>query len=404
MAQMRTLRIVIASPSDVEAECKMLPAVVEELNRGVAADRGVRLELTRWKTDAYPGFHPEGPQGLIDPLLRIEEADLLIGIFWKWFGTPVNDAESGTEHEFKRAYESWQRKRSPQIMVYFKQKAYWPKSRVETDQWGRVLAFHENFPKEGLCWPYKNNTQFEKLVRNHLTHYIRRFVYGVLFDEFVLIRAGEFLMGSREAGHEQPIHRVRITRPFYMGIYPLTQAQWESVMGKNPSRFQSYPARPVENVSWYDVKEFIERLNARDHTAMYRLPTEAEWEYACRGGVATTYAFGDSPDQLSDYAWYDTNAGGQTQPVGQRKPNAWGLYDMHGNVYEWLEDWWRDGYEVHSTEPISDPKGPHSGLERVNRGGCWGHDAWACRCAHRGHLTPDSRRDNLGFRLVKVTP
>jgi len=165
---------VVASPGDVQAERDVLPVVIDELNRGIAAGRGLRLELSRWETDAYPGFHSEGPQGLIDPILRIEECDILIGIFWRRFGTPTSDAKSGTEHEFRLAYETWKQKGSPQIMVYFNQKPYNPKSREEADQWGQVLEFRQNFPKEGLWWPYKGKAQFEKLVRNHLTQIISR--------------------------------------------------------------------------------------------------------------------------------------------------------------------------------------------------------------------------------------
>lgn len=173
MHPMQVLRVVVASPGDVQAERDTLSVVVEELNHGIAQDRGLRLELSRWETDAYPGFHPEGPQGLIDSILRIEDCDLLIGIFWKRFGTPVKDAQSGTEHEFRRAYEAWQQKRRPQIMVYFNRKAYAPRTKEETDQWGQVLELQQSFPKEGLWWPYKSKAQFEKLVRQHLTRFIR---------------------------------------------------------------------------------------------------------------------------------------------------------------------------------------------------------------------------------------
>ena len=174
MPQVQILRIVVASPGDVQAERNALSTVVEELNHGIARDRGVRLELARWETDAYPGFHPEGPQGLIDPILRIETCDILIGIFWKRFGTPVTDAQSGTEHEFRLGYEAWKQTRRPHIMVYFNQRAYTPKTREETDQWGQVLDFQRNFPKEGLWWPYRGRAQFERLVRNHLTQFLRQ--------------------------------------------------------------------------------------------------------------------------------------------------------------------------------------------------------------------------------------
>jgi formylglycine-generating enzyme required for sulfatase activity len=174
MEPVHLLRIIVASPSDVQAERDSLPAVIEELNRGIAAAQGLRLELGRWETDAYPGFHLEGPQGLIDPTLRIEDCDVLIGIFWKRFGTPTAEAGSGTEHEFRQAYAAWQQHGRPQIMVYFNQEAATPKSKAETAQWGQVLEFQEHFPKEGLWWPYQGKEQFERLVRNHLTQFLRQ--------------------------------------------------------------------------------------------------------------------------------------------------------------------------------------------------------------------------------------
>lgn len=170
----RVMRVVVASPGDVQPERDALSAVLEELNRGVAADRNVVLRLLRWETDAYPGFHAEGPQGSIDDVLDIENCDVLIGIFWKRFGTPVKDAASGTEHEIRRAYEGWKRNGRPQIMVYFNQKSYSPSTKSETDQWGQVLSFKANFPKEGLWWPYKGKQDFVNLVRNHLTQWLRR--------------------------------------------------------------------------------------------------------------------------------------------------------------------------------------------------------------------------------------
>jgi hypothetical protein len=172
MDQVRVLRVVIASPGDVKAEREIIPRVVEEVNRNIARDRGLRLEVYRWETDAYPGFHPEGPQGLIDPILKINDCDILIGIFWRRFGTPVNDAKSGTEHEFRLAYDAWKKNRKPQIMVYFSQKSYTPKSKEETDQWGLVLQFKEEFPTEGLWWDYQDAADFERLSRNHLTRFL----------------------------------------------------------------------------------------------------------------------------------------------------------------------------------------------------------------------------------------
>lgn len=171
--QPRTLHIVVASPSDVQPERELLPSIIDEVNRIVATDRGLHLELSRWETDTHPGFHPEGPQGIIDPILEITACDLLIGIFWRRFGTPTADGKTGTEHEFSLAYEAWKEKGRPQILVYFNLKPYTPKSKADTEQWGQVLEFRDKFPKEGLWWPYKGKVQFERLVRNHLISHIR---------------------------------------------------------------------------------------------------------------------------------------------------------------------------------------------------------------------------------------
>ncbi len=170
--QKRVLRVIVASPGDVKPERDAVEEVVTELNRGIAADRGLILELGRWETDAFPGFHVDGPQALIDSVLRIEYSDVFIGIFWKRFGTPTKDAQSGTEHEFRLACETWKQHARPRIMVYFNQKAGSPKSKEETEQWGKVIDFQKTFPKEGLWWAYKGKPQFEKLVRGHLTKFI----------------------------------------------------------------------------------------------------------------------------------------------------------------------------------------------------------------------------------------
>jgi len=182
---MRTLRVVLASPSDVQPERDILPSVIEELNRGMGVVLDVDLKLYRWETDAYPGFHPEGPQGLIDSILRIlidsilriDDCDVLIGIFWKRFGTPTHGADSGTEHEFRTAYKAWQESkeqpRRPHIMVYFKKAAYSPSSPEELDQWRKVLEFQKEFPKVGLWWPFKTTNKFKELVRTHLSGWLR---------------------------------------------------------------------------------------------------------------------------------------------------------------------------------------------------------------------------------------
>ena len=209
--------------------------------------------------------------------------------------------------------------------------------------------------------------------------------------QFVNIPAGEFLMGSpmenrffrwiqkHTRDNERPQHKVRITRPFHLGIYPVTQEQYEAVMGTNPSWFSTTGkgaehikdkdtlSYPVESVSWDDAVEFCRRLSElpeeKQAGRLYRLPTEAEWEYACRAGSTTRYYFGDDQSLLSEYAWFDDNSHRRTHPVGEKKPNSWGLYDMHGNNFEWCSDWYDMDYYANS--PTEDPAGPATGSGRV---------------------------------------
>jgi len=220
--------------------------------------------------------------------------------------------------------------------------------------------------------------------------------------EFVLIQAGTFSMGSTVFDDEQPVHEVQIGRPFYLGKYLVTQSQWEAVMGKNPSYFRGNPNRPVENVSWEEVQEFITKLNESEGGLLYRLPTEAEWEYAARAGSTTDYCFGNDTRQLSKYAWHGLNSGGKTHPVRQLKPNAWELYDMLGNVWEWIQDWYNEEYYANS--PHHDPHGPSSGSYRVVRGGGWDCTAGDCRSASRNVEHPGDRSKFVGFRLLRKIP
>ena len=272
---------------------------------------------------------------------------------------------------------------------------------------------------------------------------------------FRLISAGEFLMrnsnsldamakespSNRPASfdEEYPQHKVTITGPIFMGTTEVTQGHYEKVMGENPSWFAANrkPSRfspkdnpvygkstsdfPVENVSWNDATRFCERLSAKEEKT-YRLPTGEEWEYACRAGTTTTYSFGDDGTQLGEYAWFGDNSGEQlidvsdaslqhpldfvsalssnccrTHPVATKKPNAWGLYDMHGNVLEWCSD---TGVKRDATK--NDPIGPTTDLARVCRGGCWAWDELCCRSAYRHQERPGFRSSLLGFRVVLV--
>ena len=208
--------------------------------------------------------------------------------------------------------------------------------------------------------------------------------------KFRLIRQGTFMMGSQ--------YHVTLTKPYHIGIYAVTQSEYQRVMGSNPSYFKG-DRHPVEYVNWGDAMRFIRELNGlteeKNQGRGYRLPTEAEWEYACRSGSSTSFCFGDDASRLGDYAWYDANSGDKTHPVGQKRPNAIGLYDMHGNVLEWCSDWYGD----YPTGSATDPTGPLTGSSRVCRGGSWRCGAASCRSTNRRD-SPSNRRYDLGFRLV----
>lgn len=228
--------------------------------------------------------------------------------------------------------------------------------------------------------------------------------------EFVLIPAGNFLMGSPkgEKGrfyNEGPRHKIRITKPFYLAKYEVTQKQWKSVMGNEPwaGKFgvNNHPTSPANYISWEDCAGFIKELSRRTGLR-FSLPSEGEWEYACRAGNQTAFYYGDDPSKLADYAWYYDNCkkSAEMYPhiVGRKKPNNWGLYDMLGNVWEWCHDYFKEEYYLRS--PTDDPEGPHQGSYRVLRGGAWFLDASLCRCATRQGRLPSALSTNLGFRLA----
>jgi formylglycine-generating enzyme required for sulfatase activity len=229
--------------------------------------------------------------------------------------------------------------------------------------------------------------------------------------QFVPIMPGEFPMGCSEGAKpvectadEKPRHTVQITKPFEIGKTVVTQPQWQALMGPVPSRYKG-DTLPVEQVSFQDVQAFLDKLNARNDGYLYRLPTEAEWEYAARAGTADQFAGASVPDSLArrsppdDWAWYNVE---KTQPVATRKPNAWGLYDMRGNVAEWVQDWYDAKYYAKS--PTADPPGPesNSGGGRGARGGTF-HDEgpWLTRVSLRTHFPENYRHFDLGFRVVR---
>jgi formylglycine-generating enzyme required for sulfatase activity len=261
--------------------------------------------------------------------------------------------------------------------------------------------------------------------------------------KLVLIPKGTFMMGSpieeEGADNEEEQHQVTISKDYYLGVTEVTQGQYEKVMGTNPSYFQKRVIRksdssmyPVEQVSWEDAVEFCKKLSdlpeEKAAGRVYRLPTEAEWEYACRARSKTAYSFGDNGRDLGKYAWFGNNSGSKeldsaalwarlkdnpqeyvdtllsaecaTHPVGEKKANAWGLYDMHGNVWEWCSDW----YGEYPKGAVSDPVGPRKGSFRVFRGGGWRNDAAQCGSAFRLWYVPSFRDSGDGFRVALSVP
>ncbi len=210
--------------------------------------------------------------------------------------------------------------------------------------------------------------------------------------KFAWVPPGAFLMGG-SADDEKPVHRVRLTKGFYMGIYPVTQAQWQGVMGYNPSNFRG-DDRPVEMVSWDDCLEFCHKLTQLTSKPI-RLPTEAEWEYACRAGTTSEYCSGGDEAALKKVGWYGATSKSQTQPVGKLAPNAWGLYDTHGNVWEWCQDAYGPYQNGDVEDPIND-----QGDSRVLRGGSWYFQPVDCRAAYRCWIAPSYRNDDFGCRVV----
>ena len=230
-------------------------------------------------------------------------------------------------------------------------------------------------------------------------------------ETMVWIEPGEFIMGSppdevgRFLDKEEPQTHVILTRGYWICGYEVTQGEYEGVVGFNPSLFKGNPQRPVEDVTWFNAVDYCTKLTAREREAgnlpdgfAYRLPTEAEWEYAARAGTTTRFSYGDDPDYdlLGDYAWYGGNSGLRTHPVGQKLPNPWGLYDLHGNVFEWGSDW----FGQLPGGSVTDPQGPSGGTDRIIRGGYWDSVPAFCRSAMRVHFIPPVRISYLGFRVV----
>ena len=232
--------------------------------------------------------------------------------------------------------------------------------------------------------------------------------------QFIRIPGGCFMMGSPEdelgqggrGEGEQPLHEVCVDG-FWMGKYEVTQEQWQQIMGENPSYNTKDKVgmdtanHPVEKISWDTIQEFILKLNENAEINVFRLPSEAEWEYACRAGMQTAYSFGDDGGKLGEYAWFGENSGAKSHPVGQLKPNAYGLYDMHGNVHEWMADPWHPNYDGAPSDGRAWETEREASV-RMTRGGSWYHPRGDQRCAYRRAIPQSSYHQVIGFRLLRA--
>lgn len=269
----------------------------------------------------------------------------------------------------------------------------------------RCTLCQQKFPEDYNYCPYCG-----KMLQKDTSLPAKDIITNSVGMKLKYIPPGEFWMGSseNEKGHqdnESPKHLVKLTKGFYMGVTEVTQAQWLKVIRSRPwsgkDNVREGDSYPATYVSWDDAVEFCKKLSQKEGRK-YRLPTEAEWEYACRAGTKTAYSFGDDDSRLGDYEWFTNNTYHVDQKyahtVAQKKPNPWGLFDVHGNVWEWCGDWY--GEKTYPTRQTTDPKGPPGGKYRVLRGGAWNFHPEDCRSAYRGGYTPDTRNLHSGFRIV----
>ena len=271
---------------------------------------------------------------------------------------------------------------------------------LDTERYQLEISSEGYIKKRLWVTPYSQKIQDINLNLKPFTN--------IIGMNFVHIRPGSFIMGSpaseSDRYSDEIQHKVKLNDGFYMQTTEVTQGQWNDVMGTRPCSGKKYVQEgekyPAVYILWKDAQEFIRRLNMKEGVNKYRLPTEAEWEYACRAGSTTRYHFGDSDNHLDDYAWYKKNALYRAHQVGKKKPNAWGLYDMHGNVEEWVEDDWHWSYKGapdNGSAWIDEPRG----ADRVFRGGSWYVDAQYCRAANRFDNPPGYPYFYIGFRIVR---
>jgi formylglycine-generating enzyme required for sulfatase activity len=314
------------------------------------------------------------------------------------------EADARKLEELRKQREAEEAKRQAEIVRLKKEAEATRKAEIEKDIANFEKIAGSAYGKDMMPTAWKSLTTkyasadgIENIEVGNVRALRSALIYPMYPMDFVLVKGGCYQMGD---GNANAVHEVCVD-DFYIGKYEVTQAQWSAIRGNNPSYSSNCGDNcPVEQVSWNDIQEFIRELSQQTGKT-YRLPTEAEWEYAAQsGGKSEKYAGTSSEAELGDYAWYDKNSGSKTHPVGQKKPNGLGIYDMTGNVWEWCSDWYDESYYKNS--PKDNPQGPSNGSARVLRGGSWYGYAWTTQASYRNSVLPYGRYGYLGFRLART--
>ena len=420
MPQVEKLLIFLASPGDVPTERRYVEEIVAELNRTVASDKGVVLQVVRWENDAFPGYGQDAQALINAQIAEMSKYALFVGIMWNRLGTPTPRATSGTVEEFERAVQAAKKNKQPDIWFYFRDSASKLDTEDQLEQRKKVLAFKEEVQGNGMPWAYKNPADFRDKLRTQMILWLNTQTrieqevpnswrkYGrvaaavtvvlmvasvVLWwssprpeykgtpPEMVVLRPGSVRMGdiqgSSDKKYEVPVRTVKIQKSFALGRFEVTFEEYDQFAKAANRQLPNDHGwgrehRPVINVSWQDAAEYAKWLSEQTGKR-YRLPTEAEWEYAARGGNETAYWWGnDFVKGMANCRGCGSQWDKQTAPVGSFKPNAFGFYDTAGNVWEWVEDCWHDNYNGAPTDGSAwNETGGGNCNQRLMRGGSW---------------------------------
>ncbi|WP_062357354.1 SUMF1/EgtB/PvdO family nonheme iron enzyme [Herbidospora yilanensis] len=382
------LKVFVSYKWDTEESDSWVKTFAETLRMA-----GIDAKLDRWEI--------RGGDSVIDYMAsRIREADIVLFIITDRSVKAVESADPGGHVKFEMQMATARRLAGENMRL------------IGIYREGSAPPIHL---RDHLYVDFRDDAQFHGAMTELLDDLLGRIVPPPVTRpidiEWVRVEGGGFVMGTPAVpgadlseSMESPSRLVTISRPFLLSKYPITQGQYEELLGvaANISYFRNNPNRPVENVDYEDTQRYIRALNQNHLGMTHRLPTSAEWEFACRAGTTGSYHFGDDETLLPRFAWYEDNSGGQTHPVGLREANPLGLHDMMGNVWEWVSDWFEPYAD--QADDLVDPQGPKTGRWKVMRGGGWNNDTECCRSAYRTANDPGGRYRGIGFRVVREIP